>query len=60
MTASRAPAQQSSSLRTVTPLAYRTLALNRPALEQLLSNTVPEFTLPMETGGIELQIPMPS
>jgi hypothetical protein len=59
-TAARSPAQQVSSLRNITPQVYRTLALNRRALEQLLATTVPEFSMPMETGGVELQLPMPS
>ncbi len=60
MTATRAPARQTASLRNVTPQIYRTVNLNRPALEQLLATTVPEFTSPLTVGGVELQIPMPS
>ena len=59
MTGARAPSQQTSTLRTVVPQIYRTVNLNRPALAQLLANATPEFSLPMATGGVELQIPMP-
>ena len=60
MTAARSPARQSASLRNITPRIYRTVALNRPALEQLLATTVPESAAPLATAGVELQIPMPS
>jgi len=59
MTGARSPGQQTSTLRTVVPQIYRTVNLNRPALAQLLAHATPEFSLPMATGGVELQVPMP-
>ena len=60
MTAARPPAQQVSTLRTVTPQVYRTVSLDRAALAQLLATTTPDSSMPMATGGREFQVPMPS
>ncbi len=44
--------------RTVVPQSYRTLQLNRPALESALHAVPPEFSVPMEISP-EIEIPLP-
>ena len=45
--------------RNVIPQSYRSLALDRPALETILAAAPPESTGPLDATGTELTIPLP-
>src|SRR3954451_12707383 len=45
--------------RNIIPQAYRTLQLNRPALERVLRDAPPEFSGPRETFAVEVAVPLP-
>jgi hypothetical protein len=49
----------SSPRRDIVPQVYRTLQLNKAALTSLLASAPAEFSGPIETTGVELQIPLP-
>ena len=46
--------------RAIVPLTYRTVQLNRGALEELLKQAPPEFSVPTSVYSLELDVPMPS
>ncbi len=45
--------------RNIVPQSYRSLALDRPALENILAAAPPESTGPLDATGTELTIPLP-
>ncbi|MGI8437666.1 MAG: reprolysin-like metallopeptidase, partial [Chthoniobacterales bacterium] len=45
--------------RNIVPQTYRSLALDRPALENILAAAPPESTGPLDATGTELTVPLP-
>ena len=46
--------------RDIVPQSYRTVLLDRPAMEAMLNAAPPEFVAPIETAGIEVALPLPA
>jgi Metallo-peptidase family M12B Reprolysin-like len=45
--------------RDIVPLTYRTVQLKRAALEELLKQAPPEFSVPASVYSLEIDVPMP-
>src|SRR6516162_9868321 len=58
-TAALAAAGAAAPRREIVPLNYRTLQLDRPAMEKLLEQAPPEFSVPASVYSLEIDIPMP-
>ena len=59
MMAALPPARRATARRGIVPTLYRTVNLDRPAIEALLSAAPPEFVAPMRTAGVEVSLPLP-
>jgi len=56
----RLAVQGATRPRDIVPLKYRTLQLNKTALTTLLGSVIPETAGPIETTGVEFQLPRPA
>ncbi len=45
--------------REIVPMSYRTVQLNRPALQELLKQAPPDFSVPDSVYSLEIDVPLP-